>query len=1402
MMWLLLSSAPALGEAAGGLPAEGADGVPTAPPPVDGPGGAGRFIENLGQWDGDVRFVAATAFGHAVLGTRGVTYDVATGASSGVRVRLSFASSLGADPVGVVDAGSPTNYLLGTDPAAWAVGARSFSEVVYRDVWPSVDVRYRFSGCELKYDVVLRPGAEASDVAFVVEGHEGLDVGRDAVDVRLPGGAALRDGSLVAWYGDGDAGPLPVRFERRAGGFGFDVEGEPGRTVVIDPMVVHSSTFLGSSYDDEAFDVDVDAEGNVYVLSQVTTSDFPVTPGAYCEEYKDYDLAVTKLNHNCSQLIWSTFLGGTRFEGPCGFDLDDQGHLYIVGDTYSSDFPVTEGCLEPYMNLGKDNVRLDAFLCKLGVDGDRLEYSTFIGGSSAERAGDVRVRDGQAAVVGWTDSKDFPTESGSFASLHGDAFLVVVSGDGSSMVCSNFWGGYEAEMATSLAFDRNGDIVVAGTTSSDDFWSTPDVYQPRKTCFQSAFVSRYCPHTDEVLWSTYCGGAWECGGKIAVDDDLCVYITGFTYWSGPGTTYPTTDGAFDRTYNGRYDAFVTKMDPDGTRLIYSTLLGGDGDDRITAIEVDGEGNAVLVGYTTSGANFTVTEGCLDPVSSGPSEGFIFVLDANGSAPVFSTFVGGGADDALGGVAIDSRDNLVVAGRTSSVDHAVSEDAFQGRVKGGLDVLVAVIGGLSPTSAPLDLVAKGREGHIELTWSPPISDGGYPLRDYLVYKGLSEDSLAYHEAVGLVARYLDNDVSWGVTYYYAVVADNGKGKSPRSNVASAMSVTVPAAPRNLTASATVHGVDLAWEAPLFTGGLPVLEYRVYRGEEGAGTVLLAVTGPEALAFEDLGVGDGRIYTYELACANAFGESRTRSSATVRTHDVPTPPLGLRHTYGDLFIDLAWDAPSRDNGMPVVGYRVYRWTGEGPAQLVGEVASPARSYRDERVEVGVAYRYHATAVNAKGESAPSEPREAMAKVRPGAPGRVTATAEKWAVRVAWSAPTFDGASPVIGYWVYHGTGPDGWANVGGVFVEGRDGVALVFLHDVAYDGVPRRYRVTAFNVEGESDPSAVATTLVFDVPGPPRDPSVAWGDGELALEWGTPLSDGGTAIVSYAVYRKVASEAGFVELVRLPAAVHHLLDDTTANGVGYSYRVTAWNLVGESEPSPVVGAVPAGRPGRPERVAAVGLDAAARLTWEPPASTAGHALAGFRVYGRSDGLLDKLLAEVGPDARELVVEGLVNAEVYLFAVSAFTDAGESELSEVVEATPVGVPSAPNGLVAVWADGCVYLTWSAPASDGGRDLAGYRLHRADRAEGNWTVLGPMDASYSDRDVEPGATYNYTLLAFNVVGDGMSATVTFTVPVPEEVPPRTRETTTWPLLAIGLGLVIAVTAAFAMRRRRGEGT
>jgi hypothetical protein len=290
-------------------------------------------------------------------------------------------------------------------------------------------------------------------------------------------------------------------------------------------------------------------------------------------------------------------------------------------------------------------------------------------------------------------------------------------------------------------------------------------------------------------------------------------------------------------------------------------------------------------------------------------------------------------------------------------------------------------------------------------------------------------------------------------------------------------------------------------------------------------------------------------------------------------------------------------------------------------------------------------------------------------------------------------------------------------------------------------------------------------------------------------------------SYTVYRTSASGDGLTAIATLPAPAGRFVDDTAVNGVMYTYRVSARNLAGEGEPSAPVSATPARPPMPPANVTAEGLDGRVRLTWGPPASTGGLPVLGYRVWGRSDGILGKLLAETGADARGLEVDGLENAKSYLFAVSAFTLAGESDLSTVVEAMPVGAPSAPLGLAAVWADGCVHLTWSAPASDGGSAVVGYRLRRDDRGAANWSTLGAADLAFLDSDVVPGKSYNYTVVAFSDAGDGPGATVSITVPVPEEEGPEARTPDFWPVALLVAALVLAVAGAVLVGRRRRVG-
>jgi fibronectin type 3 domain-containing protein len=1370
--------------------------APSIVPPV-APDAGNRFTENLGQWDERVAFVADSAFGRAGFCPDGVLYDV-VGPEGGHRVKVSFDSGTPLGPVGVGDLGFPTCYFIGDDQEGWVRGARSYREVVYADVWPGIDVKYYHSAGDLKYDILVGADADPGDVRFQVSGAEGLRISPDAIDIRLSKGLGLRDRDLVAWYEDGE--PVDVRFEGDGDTFGLDLDKEPGRRLVIDPVVVHSSTLIGGIYDDTATTVELDSVGNLVVASYAGSTDFPVTEGAYDDEASNSDVAITKLNHNASRIIWSTFVGGSLWDYLSGMDIDDRDDVYFAGQTWSSDFPTTEGAVCPEFNLGMNDNQLDPFVTKLNSEGNDLIYSTYLGGSSTEWLQDIKVHRKRAAVVGSTHSYDFPTEYGSYGGVHGDAFLVIMAENGTAIEDTHFWGGFGSEALASLEFDKNGDIVVGGGTTSLDMPTTPGVIQPHATGFNAGFVARYSPSKDAIVMQTYFGGgAGGSVGAVTVDDDLNVYISGRVQPGGTGEPFPTP-GAFDREVNGWADAYLAKVSPDATRLYYCTLLGGDGDDEIVNdLAVDGDGNLVAVGSLVDGTNFTVTSDAHDPDWAGESEGFIFVLNPQGYYPVYSSFLGGRWTDSVNDVLIDDVDNWVIAGGTDSMDMPVNESAFQRKLVGGTDSFCSIVGDLLPTSEPRELVATGGEGYIQLDWAPPEDDNGYPVKRYLLYRGLAEDGMHFYKDVGADRSYVDEEVEWGVYYHYALYASNGKGISPRSNEAHARSVTVPARPINFTAVAGLEGVTLSWEPPSFTGGLPLTGFVISRTDEIGLVELVTPVGANDTSILDALVEDGMNYTYAITARNEYGESRELVVLTVRTVAVPSPPVGLGHTYGDLYIRVTWRRPLADNGLPVTGYIVHRAAGDGPFLEVARTGAKDRAYNDTDVEVAVMYTYRVVAENARGTSVPSVAIQAMAMVPPDPPVEVQAVAMEHFVRVTWSPSPFDGASPIMGYRVYLGEPGNDAACLGGPSVDGLADPQLVFLHDVAYDGVVRSYFVTAVNAEGESGPSIVASTTVYQAPEPPGEVRAEWGDGKVEVSWDPSPSDGGTPVRLYTLYRLEEGQVEFVLVLTLYVDEGTYLDLDVENGIEFSYRVTATNLVGESEPSPGASAVPAGPPGVPIGILAEGDVGMVRLTWSPPDWNGGHPVSGYTIYRSTDGGEMEVLLELDGDTLEIIDEQVEAGTVYMYTVTAHTDAGTSPRGEMASAMPYGPPGAPTGLAASRVEGRVQLSWSVPLTDGGRAVTGYWVHRDDRDEGNLTQVPAALLSLLDDQVEPGTTYNYTVYACNAAGMGPGTTVTFTVPPPEPPAPESPESSEWPFLSVAIVLLVVAGTLVVMRGRGG---
>jgi Beta-propeller repeat len=331
-----------------------------------------------------------------------------------------------------------------------------------------------------------------------------------------------------------------------------------------------------------------------------------------------------------------------------------------------------------------------------------LDYSTYLGGNGADEGNSVALdSSGNVYVTGLTDSTNFPTTTAAFQTTLGyggpfNVFVAKLNATGSALVYSTYLGGSrEVTQGYGIAVDSSGNAYVTGLTESSDFPTTTGAFQTTFGATANAFVTKLNATGSALVYSTYLGGnEADFGFGIAVDSAGNAYVTGLAQ----STNFPTTTGAFQTTGNGSGQAFVTKLTPTGSALVYSTYLGGSGDDSGSAIAVDGSGNAYVSGDTSS-TNFPTTTAAFQTTfGGGLSDAFVTKLNATGSALVYSTYLGGSDDDQGNGIAVDGSGNAYVSGGTSSTNFPTTTAAFQTTLRGGLrDAFVTK---LSPTGSAL------------------------------------------------------------------------------------------------------------------------------------------------------------------------------------------------------------------------------------------------------------------------------------------------------------------------------------------------------------------------------------------------------------------------------------------------------------------------------------------------------------------------------------------------------------------------------------------------------------------------------------------------------------------------------------------------------------------------------
>jgi len=696
-----------------------------------------RFIANRGQWDEVVQF-AVRGDNHALYFTpQQVIFRVNAGHAGDVaQVRLTFPGAQRQPRVeGVSPLPGSVNFFIGNDPQQWRVNVPAYAAITYRQLYPGVDLVYSGVHGRLKSEFRLAPGVHPRVIALAYAGVASAQVLPDgALRLRTAHGELVEAPPLAYQEIDGKRQIVAARYVLRYAPctplpalclpvlVQFEVSGyDPRWPLVIDPTLQYAS-FLGGNQDESGNGIAVDDAGNVYVAGYTTSDDFPTNLALQPQRRGGSDVFVTQLVRvdDVYTYGFSTYLGGSGSDTAHNIAVNGSGDaVTVVGETFSSNFPIFNA---PQATIGTSP---DAFVTRLISQSGVITfaYSTYLGGSSVDRAYGVALDSaGEAVVVGETMSNNLYTTTTAIQPACGkssglcyfDGFVARITNSGGyTFSYASYLGGKGGDRARAVAVDPTSDsMFVTGQTGSPDFpifnapqpvWGVAALHLPTAELEATAAVTYpdgfVCQITTSgsytYAYSTYLGGAFADGGRaIAVDSSGNAWVTGHT----GSMDFPRTPDAVQPTYGGGTpigeggDAFLTHIvDAGGVYTFgYSTFVGGRSDEVGHGLVLASNDNPIVAGHTLSN-NFP-THSPLQSDRRGASDAFVTRLISTTGAYTFgfSTYLGGSSTDVAYAVDVDTTGNIYVTGRTLSNDFPTL-NALDASRSGATDAFVARLG---------------------------------------------------------------------------------------------------------------------------------------------------------------------------------------------------------------------------------------------------------------------------------------------------------------------------------------------------------------------------------------------------------------------------------------------------------------------------------------------------------------------------------------------------------------------------------------------------------------------------------------------------------------------------------------------------------------------------------------
>lgn len=619
------------------------------------------FVKNAGQAAPEVRFTGTGPEFKAWFLDREVILQ-----QGETVVRVAFAGRLNSS-VPVIVSGQPigahVSYMRGSGPRGWKRGLPLLESISYQDLWNGVDLVYRAEESRVKAEYIVGPGTSVDEIrlrfdtavliqadgTLRVHGLKGDFVEDKPVLFQMIGGERVTVDGWFRLFNDGTIGFTAGDYDRS----------EP---LVVDPAILFSGYFGGSSQENIT-SLAVDIYNNVVVAGWTSSTDLPSSGSAKPRNGGGVDAFVASFAPNGGGLNWCTYLGGSGDDRAFGVAVDGNRNPYVTGYSSSSNFPVF-GALQTRLSGTRD-----AFVAKLNTTGTTLVYSTYLGGSAVD-TGNAIVVDGSnsAIITGDTTSTNLPATSRAFQLRGGggqDVFVARLLPAGNALAFLTYLGGSAGEHAGAIKVDGSGFAYVGGYTWSVNF-PVGSAYQVHNGGGQDGFLTKLSPDLSTLLFSTYLGGSGGSAGLPESINALFVDLLGNVVAAGTtgSLNFPVTTGAFQTTFGGATDGFVSRFSGSG-RLLNSTFFGGVLNDGINALALDYHGDAYITGNTVS-QNFPLQR-AVQIVNNGTNNAFVAKLDPTLATVVFGTYLGGSGNDSGNAIAVDFQTSIIVAGQTSSQD---------------------------------------------------------------------------------------------------------------------------------------------------------------------------------------------------------------------------------------------------------------------------------------------------------------------------------------------------------------------------------------------------------------------------------------------------------------------------------------------------------------------------------------------------------------------------------------------------------------------------------------------------------------------------------------------------------------------------------------------------------------